>query len=289
MARKSQDTAQAPDDAILNNLAHIRRRINALTIMAKESYVRDLLASAKYDDPRRLERSGFKVYSQYDEDGVLQEIFTRIGAETKTFVEFGVGNGLENNTLKLLLEGWRGLWMEGDDKCVAEIMIKFKDAISSGRLFLKHAFLDRDNINSCIGEYFVGDIDLLSIDIDGNDIHVLDAVSVVKPRVVVIEYNAKFPPAISIAQKYNPSHRWSGTDYFGASLAAITKIAKRKGYSLVCCGIAGVNAFFVRDELLQGKFQPPFTAENYYQPARYFLNQTFHSGHAADWGPYEFL
>ena len=214
-------------------MAHIRRRINALTIMEKERYVRDLLSSPRYDDERRLERHGFKVYSQYDEDGIIQEIFKRIGVETKTFVEFGAGNGLENNTLKLLLEGWQGLWMDGSEKFVAQINTKFRDAIVAGRLRGECAFVDRENINDLIGNHFTGNIDLLSIDIDGNDIYILEAVTAVKPRVIVVEYNSKFPPPISVAQRYNPSHRWSGTDYFGSPLAAVTKVAERKGYSLV--------------------------------------------------------
>jgi hypothetical protein len=255
--------------------------------MEKERYVQDLLSNPIYDDARRLERYGFKVYSQYDEDGLIQEILKRIGVETKTFVEFGVGDGLENNTLKLLLEGWQGLWLEGNQKSVAKINAKFRDVISTGRLSVKCAFIDRDNINELIGDCFNGSIDLLSIDIDGNDIYILDAITTVRPRVIVIEYNSKFPPPISIAQRYNPSHRWSQTDYFGASLAAITKVAERKGYSLVGCGIVGINALFVRSDLVGDKFQTPFTAENYYQPARYFLWQTFHSGHPADWGAYE--
>ena len=287
MFRRLLDEARSRTNELLRNQAHIRRRVNALAIMEKERYVRDLLSNPKYDDARRLERHGFKVYSQYDEDGVIQEIFKRIGVETKIFVEFGAGDGLENNTLKLLLEGWQGLWLEGSEEFVAKISAKFRDVISAGRLRVKCAFIDRDSINELIGDYFRGTIDLLSIDIDGNDIYVLDAITVVKPRVIVIEYNGKFPPPISIAQRYNPSHRWSHTDYFGASLAAVTKVAERKGYSLVGCGIVGLNAFFVRSDLVGDNFQVPFTAENYYQPARYFLWQTFHSGHPADWGAYE--
>ena len=104
---------------------------------------------------------------------------------------------------------------------------------------------------------------------------------------IIIEYNGKFPPPMSIAQSYNPRHRWGGTDYGGSSLEAITKVANRKGYSLVGCGIVGVNGFFVRNDLVGARFQEPFTAENHYQPARYFLWQTFVAGHVPDWGPYE--
>lgn len=265
----------------------IRRRIDTLAAIERERYVKELLSDSKYDDKKRLERYGFKVYSQYDEDGIIQEIFKRIGLGTKTFVEFGVENGLENNTLKLLLEGWSGLWIEGSEIYVSQINAKFRDVVSNGRLRVKSAFIDRDNINSLIGANFTGEIDLLAIDIDGNDIHILDSIEVVSPRVIIVEYNGKFPPPMNVAQRYNPEHRWKGTDYGGSSLAAITKVAVRKGYSLVGCGIVGVNSFFVRNDLLADKFQAPFTPENHYQPARYFLWQTYVSGHAPDWGPYE--
>lgn len=273
--------------ALRTELSHIRRRINALAVMSKEEYVRSLLAEPKYDDPKRLERHGFKVYSQYDEDGIIQEIFRRVGSSAKTFVEFGVGDGQENNSLKLLLEGWRGLWIESSERATAQIREKFGDLISTDRLQLQKAFIDRDNINDLIGPRFTGEIDLLSIDIDGNDLYILEAITVVQPRVIVVEYNGKFPPPMSISQRYNASHRWTGTDYYGASLSALAKVADRKGYKLVGCGIVGLNAFFVRNDLVGERFQAPFTAENHYQPARYFLGQLFFSGHTADWGPYE--
>jgi hypothetical protein len=265
----------------------IQRRLTTLTIIEGQRYVKEILSDSKYDDEKRLERYGFKVYSQNDEDGIIQEIFNRIGLGPRTFVEFGVENGLENNTLKLLLEGWSGLWIDGSENYVSQINTKFGDVISNGRLQVKAAFVDRENINGLIGTCFRGEIDLLSIDIDGNDIYILEIINAVNPRVIVIEYNGKFPPPISIAQRYNPRYSWNGTDYGGSSLEAITKVAARKGYSLVGCGIVGVNAFFVRNDVLGDKFLEPFTAVNHYQPARYFLWQTFVAGHPPDWGPYE--
>jgi len=287
MIRKFFNKARAIKDEHLYGQEIIRRRVDTLAVIERERYVKELLSDPKYNDKKRLERYGFKVCSQYDEDGIIQEIFHRIGVGSRTFVEFGVENGLENNTLKLLLEGWSGLWIEGSESFVSQINTKIADVVSNGRLRVKAAFITRDNINGLIGERFTGEIDLLSIDIDGNDIHVLNSIDIVRPRVIVIEYNGKFPPPMNLAQRYNPEHRWKGTDYGGSSLVAITKVAGRKGYSLVGCGIAGVNAFFVRDDLLGDKFQAPFTPENHYQPARYFLWQTYVSGHAPDWGPYE--
>ncbi len=287
MIRKYFNKAKAIKDELLYGQEIIRRRVNTLAVIERERYVKELLSDPKYNDKKRLERYGFKVCSQYDEDGILQEIFNRIGLGARKFVEFGVENGLENNTLKLLLEGWSGLWIEGSEDFVSQINAKFQDVIANGRLRVKAAFITPENINGLIGEHFTGEMDLLSIDIDGNDIHVLDAIDVIRPRVVIVEYNGKFPPPMNLVQRYNPEHRWKGTDYGGSSLVAITKVAGRKGYSLVGCGIAGVNAFFVRDDLLGDKFQAPFTPENHYQPARYFLWQAYVSGHAPDWGPYE--
>jgi hypothetical protein len=265
----------------------IMRRLHALAYIDAEQYRRSLFSDKKYREGNRLEPYGFKVYSQCDEDGIIQEIFNRIGRKSSTFIEFGVGNGLENNTLKLLLEGWSGLWIEGNGNYVAQINGKFHDVITAGKLRVKGALITRENINSLIDEYFDGEIDLLSIDIDGNDIYILESINVVTPRVIIIEYNGKFPPPLSIAQRYNPEHRWSGSDYSGSSLVAITKIANLKGYSLVCCNIVGSNAFFVRNDLLFDRFEAPFTADNHYQPTRYFLLATYPSGHPPDWGPYD--
>jgi hypothetical protein len=253
--------------------------------MESERYRQELFSHRKYSDGKRLEKYGSKVYSQSDEDGIIQEIFDRIGVGSRTFVEFGVENGLENNTLKLLLEGWSGLLIERNERCVTQINQKFHDVMTDGRLRVKLAFINCENVNDIIEEYFAGEIDLLSIDIDGNDIHILKPISVIRPRVIIVEYNGKFPPPINVAQLYNPEHRWSGSDYGGSSLVAITKMASHKGYSLVGCSIVGINAFFVRNDLLGEKFQAPFTAGNHYEPARYFL--TFPSGHTPDWGPYE--
>jgi hypothetical protein len=269
-------------------IAHtIETRLDTLARIEKERYVKDLLSDSKYDSKKRLEPFGFKVYSQYDEDGIIQEVFKRIGSISKTFVEFGVGDGLENNSLKLLLEGWSGLWIEGSETFGRQIKKKFHDVLSNERLRLKTAFIDRDNINDLIGTCFKGEIDLLSIDIDGNDIYILEAVNVICPRLIVIEYNAKFPPPMNVAQRYNPGHQWDNTDYSGSSLEAITKMATRKGYHLVGCGIVGVNAFFVRKDLVGDKFEGPFTADNHYQRSRIFLWGTFISGHPPNWGPYE--
>jgi len=267
---------------ILKKLEDIGTMVGRSYWIAKEQYLEHELTRERYSDGKRLEPYGFKVYSQLDEDGIIQEIFRRIGTNKRTFVEFGVENGLENNTLKLLLEGWRGLWIEADTNHVTSIKRRFSDVIAANRLAVRLAFITAENINDLIGAWGTGEIDLLSIDIDGNDFYVWQAINVVKPRVVVIECNWKFPPPLSIVQAYDPNNFWRNTDYMGASLEALVKLGARLGYSLVGTNLVGLNAFFVRNELVEEKFQRPFSAQNHYN-RRDFLWPYF-AGHTADWG-----
>jgi hypothetical protein len=127
----------------------------------------DELAKPRNADPKRLLRCGFKVYSQNDEDGIIQEIFKRIGTTNRTFVEFGVETGVETNTTKLLLEGWRGLWVEAASTYVAEIRKIFAHKLADGSLKVRESVVTVANINDLIAEAGVGrEIDLLSVDIE---------------------------------------------------------------------------------------------------------------------------
>jgi len=273
-------------NAVHSGLLSLNWPVKHAAIIAEERYLQEAMRAAPYTDPLRLERFGRKLYSQFDEDGIIAEIFRRVGVTGRTFVEFGVEDGTECNTLALLLQGWRGLWLEGRVEHVDWIERHFQQERERGLLTVKHAFITAENINALVGAWSEGEIDLLSIDIDGNDIHVFEAMTAVRPRVVVIEYDAKFPPPIAVAPKYDATRVWRGTAYMGASLEAIVRVARRRGYLLVGCNFVGLNAFFVRDDLVGDRFQAPFTAENHYQPARYFLWELYHANHPRDWGPY---
>src|SRR5215471_17621430 len=250
-------------------------------------YWSEEMAKPRYADPKRLLRYGFKVYSQNDEDGIIQEIFQRIGAHTRRFVEFGVENGFECNTAKLLVEGWRGLWIEASSKMVAQMNNHFASFISDGRLKILEQRVTAENINSLFVEAdVVGEIDILSIDIDYNDFWVWKAIEVIKPRVVVIEYNTTLRPPLSLVVPYEPSGVWKGGNYFGASLEALVRLGRAKGYRIVGCCFAGVNAFFVRDELCGDLFLEPATSEEHYEPDRYFYRM-MPAGHAGRPGRYQ--
>ena len=233
----------------------------------------EALTRTRWQNPKSLEPYGYKVYSQNDEDGIIQEIFRRIGTTNKRFIEFGVQNGLESNCHYLLFKGWSGLWIEGSPDYVTEIHDRFRPVIKSGQLKVKNAFITRDNINELFtSEGFTGEIDLLSIDVDGNDYYVWQAVKAVNPRVVVIEYNGKFPPDMNWKQAYNSQHIWDYSDWQGASLKAYELLGREKGYQLVGTNFNGVNAFFVRQDLAEDKFMTPATAENLYTPLRLGLS-----------------
>lgn len=225
---------------------------------------------ARLNDKKCPEYYGFKVYSQNDEDGIIEEIFNRIGTTNKIFIEFGVTNGLECNSHYLLHKGWRGLWIEGDKDYLKDIREKFAPVIADGKLNVLCEFVTRENINELFDTGGVtGEIDLLSIDIDGNDWHVWRAIDVVKPRVVVIEYNAQFPPNCQWIQAYNKRHIWDYSDWHGASFKSLELLGRELGYQLVGTNFTGVNAFFVRKDLARDLFSEPATAENLYNPARF--------------------
>lgn len=226
--------------------------------------------------------SGAKSYAQTDEDGILAEIFRRVGAGNKLFAEFGCGNGLENNTHLLLLAGWRGAWFDGDAERVAHIAESVP--LRSHRLQVVEAFVTRENAADLLAgalrrlDLEHTELDLLSVDLDGNDIHIMNAVlERFGARVLCVEYNGKFPYDLDIELEYRADHTWAEDDYQGASLAAYVRELKGR-YTLISCNISGVNAFFVRDDLV-ARFTV-YPVDELFQPARYHLIFAM-SGHPA--------
>ena len=146
----------------------------------------------------------------------------------------GSDDGSECNTRFLLENGSNG-------------MITDKEYYLN--LNFKNEFVTAENVNNLLQKYDVPyHIDLLSIDIDYNTFWVWKAINKIKPRVVVVEYNAQFPPSQSKVVKYDPYGKWNWTNYFGASLLAFVKLASTKGYDLVGCDSIGVNCFFILHE-----------------------------------------
>lgn len=282
-------TVDAHAEALSSLRWEVRRNCGYLARQEIESLKKQIEAS-----PKRLEHYGYKVYSQTDEDGMLAEIFKRIGVQRGVFCEIGVEDGLECNTLYLLHQGWRGAWLEGNPNQQAAIESKFAALINNKRLTLRMGLVRPQNINAVLDEALAplglntGGLDFLSIDIDGMDIYLLEAIRC-KPKVICIEYNAKFAPPVSKRPVYDENYSWRGTDYMGSSLCALHEVAVGKGYSLVGTNFTGGNAFFVRNDLIADRFDETLTPEALYNPPRYWLWMDHYLrgiGHPADFGPY---
>jgi hypothetical protein len=199
----------------------------------------------------------FKVTSQWGEDGIIDWLVERakIPVACHTFVEFGVETYREANTRFLLQNrNWRGLIMDGSPDLLP--------AVKTDGLYWKHdltakiAFITRENINELISSAgFSGDIGLLSIDLDGNDYWVWEAISAVRPIICICEYNAVFGDVYPISVPYNPTFfrtdAHSSNLYFGASIAALRSLASQKGYRFVGTTSAANDAFFVREDYAQ--------------------------------------
>lgn len=210
-----------------------------------------------------LTRHELRVFSQNGEDGVLVEILNRIGVGPRFFVEFGIQEGVEGNCVLLAdAFGWSGVFLEADPELHAVVARKYVDT----PVQVVHELVTAARIDEILSAAGVpADIDVLSIDIDGNDIYVWDALTVVSPRLVVIEYNAGIRGTEPLAQPHDPDRVWDGGSAFGSNVAALETVGRRKGYTLVHTDLTGTNAFFVRDDLVRavGVDRAPRRSQNF--------------------------
>ena len=208
---------------------------------------------------------GFKVFSQFDEDGIIQYLVNKLPIANKTFVEFGVENYEESNTRFLLLnDHWQGMVLEAR---AADIQYIQEDKIYwQYDLQAKCTWITRENINALLRDAGFGeDVGILSIDIDGNDYWIWEAIQSVKPFIVVIEYNSLFglqPIAVPYKEDFNRADGHYSNLYYGASLGALQHLAEKKGYLLIGSNVWGHNAFFVRADIA-GEFRSVPLAEAY--------------------------
>ncbi|HKM82662.1 MAG TPA: hypothetical protein VKO18_11505 [Terriglobia bacterium] len=213
---------------------------------------------------------GFKVFSQWDEDGIIQYLISHLPIQNKTFIEFGVEDYEESNTRFLLLnDHWQGMVL---DACESDIRFIQTDRIYwEFDLQAKCAWITRENIDSLLrGAGFSEDVGLLSIDIDGNEYWIWEAIQSIRPRIVIVEYNSLFglqPVSVPYRENFQKlSAHYSGL-YYGCSLAALYHLAKKKGYMLVGSNIWGHNAFFIRSDVAS-EFKG-LEPEEVYVPGKY--------------------
>ncbi len=211
----------------------------------------------------------FRVYSQWGEDRILQHLIREVKVPRPVFVEFGVESYAEANTRFLLVNnGWSGLILGGSEQHMATVRadpIYWRHNLKAAR-----AFVTRENINDLLRENgLTGQIGLLSVDIDGNDCWVWEAIDAVSPALVVVEYNARFGPERAVTVPYDPAFTRERVHhsciYYGAALAALASLGRRKGYAFVGSNGAANNAFFIRRDLLPAGIRELTAAEGWRQ------------------------
>ncbi|NHA69157.1 FkbM family methyltransferase [Phycicoccus flavus] len=207
-------------------------------------------------NPGSLNEAEFKVFSQFGEDGAIQYLLHHVQVPETTFVEIGVESYRESNTRFLAVnDNWRGLAVDGSEdhvRFIAESDLGWRADVRAVQ-----RFVTRENIDALLEEHgFTGDIGLLSIDVDGMDYWLFEAVTVARPAVLVMEFNPLFGPDRRLTVPYSPDFVYSqahwSRQYYGASLAALESLAATKGYVLAGVSNHVVNAFFVRADLATG-------------------------------------
>lgn len=209
----------------------------------------------------------FRTFSQWGEDGIIQYLLRNIEISRKIFVEFGVQNYTESNTRFLLINNnWSGLVIDGSSENIA--YIKNDPIYWQYNLKAINSFITKENINQIFLDNGIqGDIGLLSVDIDGNDYWVWQAIDSVKPAIVVSEYNFRFGATRAVTVPYDAgfvrTKAHHSNIYYGASLKALCILANKKGYSFVGSNSAGNNAFFVRNDLKPDSLKQLTSEEGY--------------------------
>ncbi len=234
----------------VNELRSMDIKLERLLIQTVQGRIREFHSIPPLEN---LSDAEFQVFSQWGEDGIIQYLIARIPVKNLTFVEFGVQDYLESNTRFLLMNNnWSGLVIDSDPQYIQNIQAR--DYYWRHELQAVCTFITVENINETIKNAGIeGDIGLLSIDIDGNDYWIWDAITVISPRIVVVEYNGVFGKDRFVTIPYRPDFVRTKAHYsnlfFGASLRAFCLLAEKKGYFYAGSNSAGTNAFFVRNDL----------------------------------------
>jgi hypothetical protein len=230
-------------ERIERGLRDLKQNVDLVPALLRKMYLADVKLNPPYD----LQAERFSFSSQNDEDGLVLALFKRIGMTNCRFVEFGCGMNGGNSGFLASELGWHGLMVDARDDAIRKIVIRF----TGHNVTARHLALTTDNVNPLIEETgFAGEIDLLSIDIDGIDYWIWQAITACNPRMVAIEYNWLFGPDMAVTVPYSATFDVSAIglrSYHGASLAALVHLGRTKGYRLVAT--ERINAFFLRQDV----------------------------------------
>jgi hypothetical protein len=247
-------------------IAKIRNRFIPSVQITQRQLFHQYSEMAKKGELPSLNDTGYRVFSQFEEDGKLLFVFSVIRMSNKTFVEIGSDDGVNSNAANLYFNfGWHGLFIDGKQRSIKR-GVKFFSKYPHPWYYKPKfvcAKVTRENVNELIeGAGYNGEIGLLSIDIDGNDYWVWDAITAIDPQVVIIETHNEFGMH-NIVVPYDPDYSYPGKHpvYHGASPVAMNRLAKKKGYRLVGANELGFNFLFVRNGLAD-KELPEVTVES---------------------------
>lgn len=205
--------------------------------------------------PFRFSEVEFNVFTYHGEDGLLFNIFSRLGEAPKIFVDIGAGNCAKSNCANLAVNlGWRGLFIDADSRNIS-IGKSFYNKLNltkfSPPLFVQEK-VTPENINELLKEAHIsGEIGLLSIDIDGNDYWIWKAIDIINPMVVIIECRVEFGNRELLTPYSGKANNNDNSNYPGASIPSLCKLAKQKGYSLVSANRQGYNLIFLRNNCIE--------------------------------------
>ncbi len=230
----------------------VQAQLRALRLDTRALLRRLVLDPTTLDYPHRLTAQRCSLGSQREEDGISWAIFQHVGIATRRFID--IGCGADGGTAGFYARecGWRGLMVDAAEAHVSAV----RDRYSRAQITAVAARVTRENVNDLVTEAaFAGEVDLLSIDIDGMDYWVWDALSVANPRMVIVEFNALFGLDRAVTVPYDAEFDRSrvtgviGKRYYGASLPAFVRLAEKKGYRLVTVEPMALNAVFLRTDV----------------------------------------
>jgi hypothetical protein len=254
--------------------SHDPRTSSATKVALVEQFNRLSVAARSNQVLPRFSDCGFRIFSQFEEDGLLLYLAAVLEIQNKTFIDIGAANGIASNCSNLALNlGWHGLFIDGSVAAIQdgkEFYSKHPDTELYPPVF-KSGFVTAENINELITKSgFKGAVGVVSIDIDGNDCWVWKSLQAVDPAIVVIETHIEFGEQ-NIAVPYDPDYVYPGKhpQYHGASAAAMVRLGKSKGYRLVGANRFGFNLFFVRNDIFPERV-PEVAAESILTHPRYF-------------------
>ena len=236
---------------------HLQNKEDLETILINQGKILSTLNSQK--NTTKLSDYEWKIFSQWGEDGIIDFLVSEVSIVNKTFIEFGVENFSESNCRYLLMQSdWNGFVIDSSQKNIEKL--KNSDYFQKYDLQTLVAFIDTSNINELlIKSGFERDLGILSIDIDGNDYHILNKIDCFDPRIIICEFNPVFGNDRKITVPYDPkfyrTKKHYSNLYFGASINALRSLLTKQDYTLVGTGMQGNNAYFIKNSLMTDRLR----------------------------------